>query len=689
MPHRIDRTGSERLVRLTKVAYWAALLLIAGMALASYLLLQRMITDQQREQGVLSLVSTQRALSQRIVFLANAAGETPDEEKRALANSLREAVAEFEANYDRLLSGLEPSADNRLDRKDGTVENILYGSPHHLDFFSVRLGSYGARFAAALQADVGDGIDGGVRRSAFDQADGRLDAKIADSALDGYSVLRDHLRSQSQARLDQMLSLHRLLFAATLALLAAVALVIFRPISELIRRRTRDLVEARNAMAFLAVHDNLTGLYNRTYLSEQLPALLQAAGRRGEKVAVIQLDLNRFKLVNDTLGHAAGDAILKSTAARLKDVCRASDFCVRLGGDEFVMILPGAGEREAVADLAQRAVAHISRPVLFGGDRIAVGGSAGIAIFPDDGTQAADLVVHADLALYEAKKRGGNTCAFFSDAMRREIEKRRALEAELRRAIAERAFEAYFQPQVSLKSGATTGVEALTRWNHPVRGVVSPAEFIPVAERCGLISEIGRMVIARAIAQGAEWHRAGIAFGRLSVNVSAAELQSDGFSTFLLAVLAQAGLPPAKLSLEIVESVILDDEGTGIAAKLRGLRNAGINLELDDFGTGYASLLHVDPQSIDRLKIDRRFVQNIESNCGNAKIVRALVELAHGLGIAVIAEGAETAAELDALAELGCEEVQGYGVAFPMPGALASEWLSARLSRSDVAALSA
>ena len=262
--------------------------------------------------------------------------------------------------------------------------------------------------------------------------------------------------------------------------------------------------------------------------------------------------------------------------------------------------------------------------------------------------------------------------------MRHELDYRKRLEHDIRIAIAEKTFQVYFQPQVSLSNGTIGGIEALVRWKHAERGMIAPGEFIPIAEKCGLMPAIGRIVIAKAIGEAAEWNRAGIAFGRLAVNVSGSELREADFDAFLFGALEKAGLPPQKLSLEIVESVILDDEKTGIAAKLRHIRAAGVHLELDDFGTGYASLSHVNPNEIDRLKIDRRFVQNINENGDNTKIVRAITELARGLGISIVAEGAETEAELDSLMAIGCDQVQGYSIAFPMPQDQAREWLVAR-----------
>src|SRR4051812_41057031 len=259
---------------------------------------------------------------------------------------------------------------------------------------------------------------------------------------------------------------------------------------------------------------------------------------------------------------------------------------------------------------------------------------------------------------------------------RQELEHRKQLEQDLRAAIANDGFTVFFQPQVALTDGAITGVEALARWSQPSRGPIAPAEFIPAAEKAGLMVPIGRIIVRKAIAQAAQWHRESVPFGRIAINVSSAEIRESDFAAFLFETLAAAGLPAERVSLEIIESVILDDEKTGIAERLRLIRAAGVHLELDDFGTGYASLSHVNPNEIDRLKIDRRFVQNIDGNGDNTKIVRAITELARGLGISIIAEGAETEAELDALLSIGCQEVQGFSIAFPMPGAQASAWLT-------------
>lgn len=667
------QTISGKLILLIKTGYWLALLIIAAMVMASFILLQQMMAAQQHNHTLLDIVSTQKALSQRIVFLASATGSASRDKQPALVSALKQATTEFETNYDLLLeqTGADPKSPARSDPK--SIENVLFAKPFHLDYFSVGLIANGQRLISSFESQLSGNAayKGGGERV-------NLDASVANATLSGYAALGQRINAFADERSEKLLDLHRTLFYATIGVIVLVALFIFRPMSKAILRKTHELVDARNSMAFIAVHDGLTGLHNRTFLTDHFETLIKGAHRRRERLAVIQLDLDRFKQINDTLGHAAGDYVLVVTAQRMRDSCRASDLCARLGGDEFVMILNGAGGTEDINMLARRILEQINEPIMFQGTTVLPGASAGIAVYPIDADNAADLLVHADLALYSAKKLGGGSFSFFSEELRRELDYRKQLEHDIRVAISENAFQVYFQPQVSLTNGAISGIEALVRWKHAERGMISPGEFIPVAEKCGFMPEIGRIVFAKAIEQAAEWDRAGIAFGRLAVNVSGTELREPDFDRFLFATLEKAGLSPDKLSLEIVESVILDDEKTGIAAKLRHIRAAGVHLELDDFGTGYASLSHVNPNEIDRLKIDRRFVQNINENGDNTKIVRAITELARGLGISIVAEGAETEAELDSLMAIGCDQVQGYSIAFPMPQDKAREWLLAR-----------
>jgi diguanylate cyclase (GGDEF)-like protein len=676
--------GPERLVLLIRAAYWGAVSIIAAMAIGSFLLVQSRLEQHQRDDALLTMVSQQKALSQRIMFLAKAAEDLPIAQKPPLIAALAEATDQFDRTYDRILAGTETTAQHALAGRGYGAAAVLYGAPHHLDHFATELVANARRIATVLREEVAAGSTAAPHSFGNERAE--LDETVAAATLSGFAALEDRISATSLAKLGSLLDTHRYLFYALIGAIIMVVLVIFRPIAGAIGRHTSELVDARNSMAYIAIHDGLTGLYNRGFLRDQFDRLIKTAHRRRERLAVLQFDLDRFKQINDTLGHAAGDLVLVKTAERMKSACRTTDVCVRLGGDEFVMILNGAGTSADINAAARRILRSINEPIDFEGATILPGASAGIAVYPVDADNADDLLVHADLALYATKKAGGGACSFFSDELREELDHRKRLERDLADAISQRSFDVYFQPQISLADNKITGVEALVRWNHPERGMVSPGEFIPVAEKAGLMVDIGRIVFEKAISEAAEWHRGGIEFGRLAVNVSGIELRETDFYHFLFATLEKAGLPPQKLSLEIVESVILDDEKTGIAPKLRAIRAAGVHLELDDFGTGYASLSHVNPNEIDRLKIDRRFVQSIDLNVDNTMIVRAITELARGLGISLIAEGAETEAELDTLMAIGCDQVQGYSVAFPMPREQARKWIEARFEGRRTAA---
>lgn len=667
--------GLRKPVKMIQRAYVVALVIIASMLLASFMLLNHLIGAQQREEHRVSIAETQRALSQRIVFLANAAQRALPERQPVLILALRQATSEFERNYAELLAetGAVPDSAARLDGE--TVESVLYSSPYHLEYFTDGLAANSWRLIASLETENAPVTSRFVYRGGKERA--QMDERLATATMDGYAALRDRLAALARDRLAGLVAVHRALFAATLFVLVLVALFIFRPMAILIGQRTDQLVEARNAMAHNAIHDGLTGLNNRVFLNFRFGSFLEDADRRGSRLAVIQFDLDRFKQINDTLGHAAGDHVLTTTARRMRRAGPPDTVCVRLGGDEFVVIVPNARGEDVVAAIAGRILRMINQPIEFEGQTIHAGASAGVAFFPEDGREPSELLSHADVALYAAKKAGGGTFSFFTAELRRAQEERKEIERELVMSIARRDFTVRYQPQVSLADGRVTGIEALVRWQPPGRDFVPPSIFLPVAEKSGLMPAIGRIVFREAMGAAARWHRQGLRFGRLALNASGSELAQQDFAGFLFETLAETGLPADRLALEIVESVILDDEKTGIAATLRTIRAAGIHLELDDFGTGYASLTHVDPRQIDRLKVDRRFIQNIQDNDQNAHIVRAVIDLADRLGIGIIAEGAETDAELNALAALGCDEVQGFGIAFPMPEDAMTAWLSA------------
>ena len=648
------RKSSGNLLLRIKYAYWLALLLIAAMATLSFAALGTMLTGQSSDTRVMVLASEQRELI-RDIEAQLVAGQTEADRARLI-----QMIGAFSTNHSELLADVAADASDR--------DAALIGDA---------LGLAAAAFTQSVESQLGSSESPTVDRA------------IGARVLTAYDILVSHFSARVAGKANSIGMWHRGLFVLMIGLIAAVVVFIFRPLSSAINQNANELVEARNSMAYVAAHDGLTGLHNRAFLLDHFQSMISGADRRGERLAVLQIDLDGFKQINDTLGHAAGDHVLVETAERMRHSCRATDLCIRLGGDEFVMVLSAAGSTQDINMVAGRILERVNQPMSYDGATINAGASAGVAVFPVDATTADDLLVHADLALYDAKKKGGGDFAFFSDDLRLELEHRKQLENDLNQAIEIDAFDVHFQPQISLVDGSIAGIEALMRWSHPDRGMIPPADFIPVAENIGLMSTIGRMVIRKAIAKAAEWHRDGIEFGRLAVNISGAEVREPDFSEFLFEALAEFSLPASKLSLEIVESVILDDDKLGVAMRLRKIRAAGVHLELDDFGTGYASLSHVNPNEIDRLKIDRRFVQNIDDNGDNTKIVKAITELARGLGISIIAEGAETEEELNQLIEIGCEQVQGYSIAYPMPEAQAREWLELHANDMQVVSLEA
>ncbi|KQT60812.1 diguanylate cyclase [Methylobacterium sp. Leaf456] len=428
---------------------------------------------------------------------------------------------------------------------------------------------------------------------------------------------------------------------------------------------TFDDVTEHVRSAALARLEPLTGLCNRAELHERLGAELAAAERVGAPLAVLLLDLDRFKAVNDTLGHPVGDALLRKVAERLRNAARREDVIARLGGDEFALVQvgrAGADQSRAAEALAARLVDLVGRTYVLDGQMLNVGASVGIALYPADGRGADDLLKHADLALYRAKADGRATYRFFEPAMNAAVQARRSLEIDLRRALALKQFTLAFQPQISLETGAVSGFEALLRWHHPERGPISPATFIPLAEEIGIIVGIGEWALRTACREAASWAQP----VSIAVNLSPIQFRGGKLVETVMLVLAQTGLDPARLELEITEGALLDDTD-GVLTVLNGLRGLGVRISMDDFGTGYSSLSYLQKFPFDKIKIDQSFVRGMAGSAECGAIVRAIARLGASLGMRITAEGVETADQLDAIRAEGCTEVQGYLTGRPMP----------------------
>jgi diguanylate cyclase (GGDEF)-like protein/PAS domain S-box-containing protein len=426
----------------------------------------------------------------------------------------------------------------------------------------------------------------------------------------------------------------------------------------------RKLTEQR--VHHVAQHDVLTGLPNRSLLQDRLQQAIAYATRSGHPVWVMLIDLDRFKFVNDSMGHKAGDVLLVTVAARLRSSLRDSDTVARLSGDEFVVILSEHQDQVLSPDIVQRVMKSVAQPVMLGTKEFMVTCSIGVAVYPSEGTPAESLIEHADIAMYRAKKLGRNNFQFYTPAMNEESQERVRIEGALRTALERNELVLHYQPQLDLASGRIVGMEALVRWSHPELGMVPPSRFIGVAEETGLIVPIGAWVMRTAASQSRAWQQAGLGRLRVAVNLSARQFSEPDLIAGIEQVLADTGLAPDCLEIELTESLFMSDVTLAVEL-LHRMKALGVKLSIDDFGTGYSSLSYLSRFPIDTLKIDRSFVADITHDANDAAIVTSIIALAHNLKLAVIAEGVETAEQLDYLRSHGCDEIQGYYFSRPLP----------------------
>ncbi len=428
----------------------------------------------------------------------------------------------------------------------------------------------------------------------------------------------------------------------------------------------RQQAEAR--ARHLSLHDELTGLPNRRLLQDRLSHALALARRERTRVAVMFVDLDRFKVINDTLGHAGGDEVLQQMGTRLATALRDSDTVSRVGGDEFVMVLTHLQADTNIAPIAAKVFAELSAPCTAGGREMRITPSIGVSVYPDDGEDAIALLGFADAAMYHAKSLGGHTVQFYTAEMSAASQRRLRLEHDLDSAISNGELILYYQPRIDFLSGTVVGYEALLRWQHPEEGLIGPSVFVPIAEESGQIMTIGEWVIKRACQQMKKWREDGFVVPSVAVNLSARQFFDDRLSEHVAQALREADMQPAQLELEITESILManTEETMNLFAALRKL---GVKLSIDDFGTGFSSLAYLKRFHVDTLKIDHSFVRDISTSADDAAIVRAIISLAKSLQLRVVAEGVETRAQVDFLRGCGCDEAQGYYFAHPLPAA--------------------
>ncbi|MEC4717754.1 EAL domain-containing protein [Noviherbaspirillum sp. CPCC 100848] len=430
-----------------------------------------------------------------------------------------------------------------------------------------------------------------------------------------------------------------------------------------------DITEMRRyqgELEFQANYDLLTGIANRNLLRDRVTQALTMAARHGELVCVAFMDLDRFKFVNDSMGHRAGDLVLKSIASRLKRAVRDTDTVARYGGDEFVLVLPESEDVTESAKVVQRVMQALARPVPVDGKDFFPTCSVGIAVYPTDGEDFETLLTHADIAMYSAKEKGRNNFQFYAPRMHERAAKRLRLEGDLRRALERQELTLYYQPQVDVNTGRVVGAETLIRWQHPELGLIPPSEFVALAEETGLIGAIGEWVLRTACTQAKKWEQAGLGKLRIAINLSARQFSQPNLLRTVQSTLAESGLDPSNLELEITESTVMVDVQHTIRT-LHELKNIDVHLSIDDFGTGFSSLSYLKQFPIDVLKVDQSFVRDITTDADNAMIVMSVISLAHNLRLQVIAEGVETVEQFNYLKENKCDQVQGYYFSKPLP----------------------
>lgn len=438
--------------------------------------------------------------------------------------------------------------------------------------------------------------------------------------------------------------------------------------------------EAEQKINFIAYHDALTALPNWQLAQDRFQQAVAYAERTEAKVAVLCLDLDNFKTVNDSLGHAVGDALIKQVAIRLTECVRDTDTVSRQGGDEFIIVLPNLPDAEATAPILIKLMERLREPYDIEGHELTTSVSVGVAIFPDDGVDSDTLRKKADMAMYKAKSAGRNAYHYFDEQMNIDAVEQLRIRNGLRRALDRQELVLHYQPQIDLRSGAVDGVEALIRWKHPELGMISPARFIPIAEESGLIVPIGQWVLHEACRQAAVWHTTGGAKISVAVNLSALQFKRDDLEQSVIDALRESGIDPALLELELTESILISDTQS-VLATVKRLKALGVQLSIDDFGTGYSSLSYLKRFEVDRLKIDQSFVRDLATDREDAAIVHAIIQMASSLGLTTIAEGVEDAAALARLRDYGCHMAQGYFFARPMP----ADELVAFLAKARVA----
>ena len=658
------RKDPEKRIR---IAYRLALLTMAALLSTSYFALNAAMDRGRAYAITYKDINNERVLSQRIVLLSqHALSENEPAQQEQVLGLLRSSLEDLKQVHSQLRKLVNDQRDDNAASRQ--VHDVFFKWPSQLDYQIRSLINNAQQFEmlAATSPDIAAIYLGPMEEIA------------SSKVLPAMDKVTDIYRLQTGGSIALFKRIHLAILILSLCLLGLAGMFLFRPLAKQIGQRNRELVAARDEMQFAATHDSLTGLANRDFaLAEIQSATANRSDRPASSMAILLLDLDDFKTINDSFGHLNGDKLLTSVAERLTSGIGDRGVACRMGGDEFLIIIKDRAALGELSAIASRVLKRLNGTVPVSKVSTEINASLGIARYPADGTDAEELLAAADVALYAAKKSGKGTFRFFNEELQKQLNDARALEQDIDIAIAEGQFQPVYQPQLDVQSGRVTGVEVLVRWHHPQRGVLRPAEFLAAAASFGRMPDITRLVLGQAFRTAAEWQSDNVEFGKIGVNFSSHDLMWNGFFRSIAQAADEYGLTCDKISVEVVESVAIDNDDEQSALALYELRKLGIQIEVDDFGTGFASLSHLNRDLFDRVKIDRQFVAGIDSCERMRIIVDSIIRLASALNIKVIAEGVETQDEMDTLIQLGCREFQGNAIAPPMPADVARDWLAA------------
>lgn len=649
---REDETVTElTVVRRLRKHYILALSLLAGALAIEAMVSHERIASVSGASTRVDIAGRQRMLTQRIALLSQQIVAYPLEDRGPLLDQLRGLADEMLTAHERFVL---PSADQDRSHYVPGARTVVYGAPHKLDTRVRHYVGLAREFARVAESSSGFSES---EELTHDALTGILAATQAYVAL---------IRESTRAEIDSMGTLVTVSVGVLLLILLLEALLIFRPMERHLRDASAQLIESKQDLERLAHYDDLTGLPNRNCFHRELHGILNQAMRHGRITGLMLLDLDHFKHINDSLGHPVGDELLVHVSRRMVAAVRDYDEVARLGGDEFAVILRDLQSADEASAVARRILARVGEPLKLGSHELHPRVSIGVSIFPHDAPDAEQLIKNADMALNRSKTLGRYTYSYFADHMKQEAEQRLVLEAEIRAGLEGGQFELFYQPLWPTRGGPVA-FESLLRWRHPQRGVLAPGSFLAVATESRLLVPLGQATIRLAVQKCAEWLKQGYEFDYIAVNLDAEQLKTGAISEFLSELFQEYRISPSKLSIEVTEGVFLGRGSEAIVAEIQSLQALGLEIALDDFGTGHASLTHLRRFNLDRIKIDRSFICEIEEKEETRAIVAGLVGIAHTLGLEVTAEGVETQRQLELVHSMGVDCVQGYLLGRPLP----------------------